>query len=363
MNRRDFLKSGIGAFSLAMLGRRKAGAAGVEMAPSPSPVDLGPVITDCAFRACPSEHGRTAAFFIDDAIWFMRDIARQRPKSLFDHPFMGGLKEARDKWGLKVQINLFYRTDFFYGMDEFTLADMPADYRQEWRDNADWIKLGMHSLQEFPDYPFVNSSYEDVKKVCEMIFGEIDRFADAGMCAKAVVPHWGPVSKDGCRALSDLGMKVVWCSNGPRYAYSGDPSSLPYGHSFRLENNRKPETALFWRGGGNTAISASISGYNHLPTFETEKTAGTYLSVYDRDTKMHYKKFSVGPCLNLYKKELLTPTFERVRAKDFICFADHEQYFFSDYFAYQPDYMEKIHVSAKWLHDDGRKFIFIEDAV
>ena len=61
MNRRDFLKSGIGAFSLAMLGRRKAGAAGVEMAPSPSPVDLGPVITDCAFRACPSEHGRTAA--------------------------------------------------------------------------------------------------------------------------------------------------------------------------------------------------------------------------------------------------------------------------------------------------------------
>ena len=362
MNRRDFLRTGLGAFSLAALGGGRAFAAGTETA-GDSPVDLGPVIKDCALRACPSVKGRTAAFFIDDVIWVLRDISRSRPKSLFDHPFLAGLKEAHDKWGLKVQLNLFYRTDFFYGMDEFTLSGMSDAYRTEWLDNADWMKFGMHSLQEFPDYPFVNSSYEDVRKVCDMIFGEIARFADERMCAKAVVPHWGPVSKDGCRALADAGMKVVWASNGPRYAYTGDPASLPYGHSFRLECNRKPETALFWRGGGNTAISASICGYNHLPTSETKKTAGTFLSVYDRETKLDYKKFCVGPCLNLYAMDRIVPSFEKVRGRDFICFADHEQYFFKDYFAYQPDYMEKVHVSAKWLHDDGRRFVFIEDTV
>lgn len=361
MDRRSFLKSGMGALSFAVLSRG-ASAAGTEMEAG-APVDLGPVIKDRVLRAGSAVGGRTAAFFIDDAIWFLRDISRSRPMSLFAHPFLGGLKEAHDRWGLKVQLNLFYRTDFFYGMDEFTLADMTDAYKGEWKDNADWIKFGMHSLQEFPDYPFVNSSYDDVRKVSEMIFGEVARFADSGMCSKAVVPHWGPVSREGCHALADLGMKVVWCSNGPRYAYTGDASSLPYGHSFRIEQSRKPETALFWRGGGNAAISSSICAYNHLPADETEETAGTYLSVYDRETRLHYKKFCVGPCLNLFARDAIVPIFEKVRGRDFICFADHEQYFFKDYFAYQPDYMEKVHISAKWLHDDGRRFVFIEDTV
>ena len=41
-------------------------------------------------------------FYIDDVIWLFRDLARQRPKSIYDNSFMKMLKEAHDKYGLKV---------------------------------------------------------------------------------------------------------------------------------------------------------------------------------------------------------------------------------------------------------------------
>jgi len=357
MNRRDFLRFGLGAATLASFPRKTFATVAPTVA---APVDLGPTITDFELRTPVVHDGRKAYFFIDDAIWFLRDITRQRPKSIFDTPFMKGLKEAHDRWGLKVQINLFYRTDFFYGMDEFTLADVTDAYRSEWRANADWIRFGLHSLQEFPDYPFVNSSYDDMKKLCGMIFGEVARFAGAEMCAKAVVPHWGPVSKEGCRALADCGMEVVWCTVGPRFAYGGDPASLPYGHSFRLLCGRKSETAVFRRGANaNAAINASICGYNHLSSGQAEKTLGNLSVIYDRTTRLGYKKFCNGPCLNLYSTDAIVPLFENVEGRELICFADHEQYFFPEYFAHQPDYMEKIHISAKWLHAHGYGFIFL----
>ena len=65
---------------------------------------------------------KKAFFFIDDVIWVFRDLTRQKPEKLFDNPFMNMLKTAHDKYGLKVQLNLFYITDSFYGYDEFCLV-------------------------------------------------------------------------------------------------------------------------------------------------------------------------------------------------------------------------------------------------
>ncbi len=102
-------------------------------------------------------------FFIDDVIWVLRDIARQNPKSIFDNAYMKMLKRAHDDNGLTVQLNLFYRTDFFYGNDEFTLSEMPDTYKDEFQANKDWLRLAFHAKQEYPDYHYVNATYQDVK--------------------------------------------------------------------------------------------------------------------------------------------------------------------------------------------------------
>ena len=144
---------------------------------------------------------------------------------------------------------------------------------------------------------------------------------------------------------------------------------LPYGHGMRIENNRKPETAMFWRPGGGDDISVSACGYNHLDDALVEKTRGTYNWIYDRATGVSFKAFGVGgTCLNLYRLEDIETQFERAYASvkggpEFFIHATHEEYFFKHYFMYQPDYVKKTFTAAKWMHDHGYSYVFIEDSV
>ncbi|MDD2456220.1 MAG: twin-arginine translocation signal domain-containing protein [Kiritimatiellae bacterium] len=362
-SRRDFLKSAAltGAAAHAMMPNEAVSAGLPDFAKGA--VELPPILTDVEISCNPAMKGKSASYFCDDAIWFLRDLNRQRPRSLFDTPFLAPLKECHDRYGLKAQINLFYRTDFFYGMDEFTLAEVTDAYKTEWQANKDWLRLGFHSLQEFPDYPWINIDYADVKKLFGMTFGEINRFAGDGVFTFALVPHWCPMSKDGCRALKDCGIKLMECSVGSRYQYDGERSRLPYGHGMKLEQNRKPETGFYWRDSRNTAITASICSYNHISPEQARRTVNTYNYVLDHDTGMRFKNlFGDAPVLNLCTPETLRSDTEKVLGRDYLVFSNHEQYFFKEYFAYQPDYSEKIRVMSKMMHDNGYNFIFIEDS-
>ena len=176
--RRDFLKFGAGALALsaARLAMGECAAKGSIPAFAKGAEEMGPILKDSEVAMKDGIAGKRASFFIDDTIWCFRDLTRLRPKSMFDNPFFAPLKECHEKFGLKLQLNIFYRTDFFYGLDEFTLADMTDAYKAEWQANKDWLKLGFHSLQEFPDYPWINIDYGDVKKLFGMIRGEVERF-------------------------------------------------------------------------------------------------------------------------------------------------------------------------------------------
>lgn len=364
MNRRDFLKaSGLGLLAAGLAPRVADAAAASAAELARGSQELGPILTDVEIRTSHLAGTRKAAFFIDDVIFILRDLTRQRPKSMFDHPFLGHLKECHDRYGLKMQLNLFYRTDFAHGLDEFSLADMTDAYKDEWQLSRDWIRFSFHSLQEFPDYPFVNISYEDMGRIYDRIFAEVKRFAGDGMFAKAAVPHWLPVSKAGCRALADRGVKVMSSTHGPRYAYSGDPNTLPYGHAARLEDRRTPEAALYWRGMGDDAINSSICSYNHVSAEQAAMTLGTFKSVYDRQTGMQFKKFVVMPMLNLQKLKDIEKNAVGQLGKEFFLFGTHEQRYFPDYYGYDPVSMDKTRTAVRFAHEHGYEFIFIEDAV
>ena len=307
--------------------------------------------------------GRNACKYVDDCIWFLRDLTRQRPKSIFDLPFLAGFRKVHEATGLKVQFNLFYRTDFFYGMDEFTLADVTDAYKAEFAANADWIKFGFHSLQEFPDYPWLNASYDDVAKCLKMIRGEVARFAGDEMFARATIPHWVPMSRDGVRALADGGIRLMYSDEGKRYAYPGDPEALPYGHSFRLEQARKPETALYLRGSYLSSLAVSLCGYNHLDDAQNAAVSRSNRYVFDPATGMGFRPFCTNPmsCINVHTIPQLRERLDQLKDAEFIGYGNHEQYFYKDYLAYQPEYVEKEMLCAKTLRDRGYKFVFMEE--
>ena len=353
-SRRGFLAGAMGIGAASAIGGGGQGSAA-------RPTELGPSITDWELRRAKGLSGQKAAMYIDDVIWIFRDLTRQKPRSMFGHPLLGSLREAHERYGLKVQLNCFYRTDFFYGMDEFSLDDMTDAYKDEWQASKDWLRLGFHSYQEFPDYPFINSSYDDVAKAFDRVFGAVRRFAGEGVFTYALVGHWLPISKDGCRALKDRGVKLVACTDGARYAYTGDRDSLPYGHAFRVECNRRPEAALYRRTAYDAALLSSACSYNHLVPEQADKTWGTFAHVYDRDVGIGFKRFRSGPMLNLCTPERVREEMAAAARYELLAFADHEQYFYREYFAYQPDYAEKVMLAAKLACEAGREFVFIED--
>lgn len=301
--------------------------------------------------------------FIDDVIWAFRDVTRQKPASLFDNGFFKILKNAHENYGLKVQLNLFYRTDYAYGVDEFTLSEMTDAYKEEFIASSDWLKLGVHALQEFPDYPFVNATYDDVYKVYSMIKSEIARFAGEGSFGYGLIPHWLPVSKEGCRALKDCGVEMLGVTVGTREEYSGDPDSLPYGHSFRLLQGKTPEAMTYTRVTKNVAISRSVCSYNHIddPGFEQNDKVLGYR--YDKETGLIFKKLDDEFDLNQYTLAELKEELKNRADHTLMCIGNHEQYYYSDYAMYQPEYEAKIYEMARTLRDAGRECIFIEELV
>ena len=341
---------------------------GASLAKAEAAEELPPIITNCEIRVNAALKGTKKAFYYcDDVIWLFRDLTRQRPKSLFDNPFLKVMKEAHDKYGMKVQLNCFYRLDFFYGTDEFTLKEMTDAYKAEWQANKDWLKLGFHSLQEFPDYPFINADYKDMTRVLDLIGGEIRRFAGEGVFAKGAIVHWGTCSKDACRALKNAGFDIMLASCGPRTAYAGDPSVLPYGHAMRLEQNRKPETCLYRRISENEAIASSIGGYNNLTYEQAKATYGLFDYVYDRETGIGMKEIEdfqpLAAGIDLYTLKALESEVEKYVDNEFFVYGNHEQYFYRDYLAYQPEYAAKVLAVARILKAHGYEYFFFEDLV
>ncbi|MBQ2890346.1 MAG: hypothetical protein IJE44_01710 [Clostridia bacterium] len=306
---------------------------------------------------------KKAYFFIDDVIWCLRDLARNKPASLFDVPFFKALKEAHDRYGVKTQLNLFYRTDYAYGYDEFTLAEVPDTYKKEWEEASDWLKLSFHAKQEFPDYPHVNASYEDVKRVFEDTHREVVRFAGEKTFAYGLVPHWLPVSKAGVKALRDCGVKLMNATHGgDTKEFDGDANSLPYGHAFRLLQNRQPETKVFTRTGRDVAIARSICAYNHIPEDHPAASGTDFSLYYDEETDMYFKNFT-ETVLNLTPYDKIESDIAPLLGNEYIGIADHEEYFFEDYCAYQSDYAEKIYKMGEILKENGYEFFFIEEMI
>ena len=363
MNRRSFIKLGSGAMMLSTMahGVRAEGKAKVpDFAKGAE--EMEPVLKDVEVLANDAIKGNTASFFIDDTIWVMRDLTRQRPKSLFDNPFMKPLKECHDRYGLKLQLNLFYRTDFYYNMDDFSLADMTDAYKAEWQSAKDWLRLGFHSMQEFPELPWINMDYAGVKKMFDMTHREIGRFAGEGVFTTALVPHWCLMSRDGCRALADCGIKLMECTAGTRYAYDDRWASVVRkGYIGRLKRNRRPEAAVLCE---EKRSSPFLCSYNNMSMEQLGATANTRRYVLDRDTGMRFKHlFGDAPILNHKPVPELEKAIGPLIGKEHLVFSDHEQYFYSDYGGYQPDYADRIRKMSSMMHGNGYSFLLNEELI
>ena len=135
----------------------------------------------------------------------------------------------------------------------------------------------------------------------------------------------------------------------------------------RLEQNRKSETCLYSRISENEAITSSIGGYNNLTYEQTKATYGSFKYIYDREVGIGFKELEdfqpLAAGINLYTMENLIPTLCKYASNEFLVYGNHEQYFYRDYLAYQPEYAAKVMAAAKFLKENDYTYFFLEELV
>jgi hypothetical protein len=203
-------------------------------------------------------------------------------------------------------------------MDGFDLSKMSDAYYDEWKENSDWLKLSFHSELENVK-PYESSEYDEVYGDCRRVNEQIKRFASSEALANTTTIHYCLLTEDGLKAMEDNGtvglLGLFGTDVAPRTSYGIDVTD-----------------AALIRGGeilriGNISF-ASID---------------IVLNSFDTDTVI----------------KLLSGMNDRKGIRVMI----HEQYFYSDYYLYQPEFEEKLRATFSFLRKNGYQSSFYESLI
>ncbi len=256
----------------------------------------------------------------DDNIWCLKDIALNAAtyKSIFDNAYLGFWRQMHLKYGTKVHFNIYYETQ------GFNLSQMPDKFRPEWQKNADWIRLTIHARANDPDRPYLHASPEQVRQDYRLVTGEIARFAGKELLSPFTTVHWGTIPRASAQALHAEGVRGL-------VGYFELRDDLP-----------------------------SVCYY--LPLAQLR-----YLMGHDYWKDMQEDLFFIrhDMVINLFPVADIVPRLEQVAADphqaEIIELMIHEQYFYPDYVAYEPDYRQRVERAIDWVSGHGYKPMFYDE--
>ncbi len=272
----------------------------------------------------------------DDNILFLQDINKNKDTytSIFDNPYLAMYKEAHDKYGATIQLNIHWEfkptTEFFSdeSREYFNLSMMTDKFKDEFIANSDWLRLSFHAKEPQDFMPYVNTDMKTISQDAEEIYREVIRFAGKEtLCTHNTTIHWGECTLDGMRAMSNLGLRGA------------------YGY-FDIRDD------------GNTLVS-----------YFYPKDFVEYLHNRDfwMDTEEDILYGKIDLVLNSYPLEEIVPLLEKVKENphNFGCveIMIHEQYFHEDYMSYIPEFKEIVLTACKWCADNGHKGYFLQDVM
>ena len=263
----------------------------------------------------------------DDNILFLSNITKNADKysSIFDDPYLSVYKKAHDLYGAKVHLNLFYELDqtarscFSEDRAYFNLSMMTDKFREEFRANSHWLKLAFHSKSEFPRRPYQNTDTQTVTSHCAEICREIVRFAGEECISDSTTIHYGALSLEGVRALRAMGFR----------------SLTGY---FDLSDDGIPMVSYYFD-------TDTVSHIHNRDLFV------------DTDEDMIFAK--IDRVLNIGSLDEIKQDIPEIAADPhrggFISLMIHEQFFYSDYRNYLPDFEERVLFACKYLFERGYK--------
>jgi len=289
---------------------------------------------------------RRCNFYIDDHIFVFTDLAKQKPRSAFDHFYFNSLKKTHAETGIKFSLNIFYRNDHH----PFELKDMPDTWKQEFIDNSDWLRFSFHSYSEFPDRPYLETTVEEFSRDYDLVQNEIIRFAGEESFIPPVVLHWGNIHPVAAEELVKRGTRCY--AKAFRPAVMGGPSLAE-----RQGGGDMQQVEARYRKGSERG-TAPTEGLDLHYNFPEEKSYfQNHKAYYDPNIGLFFAGGS-GCCCNLVPLEDIKGRYAKIAETaekygvELFSGGSHEQYSFSYYPNYQPDHMERIACAARCLVKD-----------
>lgn len=268
-------------------------------------------------------------FFIDDNIFFLTEIARERPGSLFDHFYLKFLKEMHTKYGTLFTLNLFAENNH----SPFHIKDFPEVYKKEFEDNASWLKLSFHAYSEFPDRPYQNVPGTKLGEDYDFIKREILRFAGEESFIPPTALHWSMARPDGIAALRERGVKAL--------------SAQFY----------KPKSNQ-----GEVGMEKELFDIGYFCSPEDCRYLGEKVLLHDFEADMTYFRSTV--ICNYYTPEEISEIVAKAAQEDrngILALETHEQYSFPSYFNYIPDHFARIESAIRTATEKGYKPVFFAE--
>jgi len=269
----------------------------------------------------------------DDNILFLADITKNKDtySSIFDNPYLAVYKKAHDLYGAAVHLNLFFahipENNFSSHREYFDLTMMTDKFKDEFINNSHWLKLSFHAYSEFPDMPYKNTAPEVILEHAVKANREIVRFAGKETLSDVLTVHWGEASRDSVAALRSLGVRAL------------------AGYFTRTQN-------------GDPLVAYYTDGelLDHLDErdFFYVKEYGVFFGRIDRVV-------NIGS-LPEVMADVKALADDRTRG-GFIEIMIHEQYFYSDYKNYLPDFEERVLEPSKYLYNNGYDGMLLSDAI
>ena len=266
----------------------------------------------------------------DDNIVFLEELTHGDYASVFDHPYLAVYKKAHDLYGAMVQLNLFYEycevgMGYFSKPKEyFNLSMMTDKYKAEFKANSSWLKFAFHSKNEL-SHPYANATPDEILADEEAVRREVIRFAGADSYSfKTTTTHYGSGTKECVKALRNIGYRSLT--------------------GYFTVKNEKPR----------------VSYYLDLETVQRVEKRDMW---YDRETDMFLVRIDkvLNESPNEINLEYLDALTDDAYRGGFISIMIHEQYFYSDYRKYKPDFEALVLDASKLLYERGYRSIHLPE--
>ena len=277
-------------------------------------VTCGVETVQCRF-VCDFDTRKRYNFFIDDNIFFLTEIVREKHKSIFDSFYLDFLRSLHRKYGFKVTLNMFYENCHAYA-GGFNTSMLTDQYKSEFEDNADWLKLAFHAYGEFPDAPYSEAYPEKLPEHHKILEKEIKRYAGEKSWIEPVLMHWYGIADDNSRKfIADAGMT---CFTQPE----------------RVWQER------------------------------FEKSGRKVLAQYDY--RFNQLELQLLFMVNLLKEDELLAKLDGAygeKGRDLILCGTHEQYSYPFYSNYIPEHFQRMESVVKSLTDHGYEAVYFTETL